>query len=229
MAFTADEKGIVFTAEDNLYVLSLDGLGLRQMTSFSRAPQPEPPAKPEAVDKWYQDQQTELFQQFKQGQEGRGRRGGMGGFPPGGPGGGPTGPRRRPFNMKDNQSLYGLTLTPDEKFVLFYLSEPDPGEKQTVVPNYVTRTGFTETIPSHAKAGYPSRKTKTGLMDTASGEVKWVDFGQGDRVLSPAGIFVSPDGKATPSGGPKRRPQGHLARSPRSLNREDDRPPARPR
>ncbi len=99
--------------------------------------------------------------------------------------------------MKDNQSLYGLTLTPDEKFVLFYLSEPDPGEKQTIVPNYVTRTGFTETIPSHAKAGYPSRKTKTGLMDTASGEVKWVDFGQGDRALSPAGIFVSPDGKAT--------------------------------
>ncbi len=38
VAFTADEKGIVFTAEDNLYVLSLDGLGLRQMTSFSRAP-----------------------------------------------------------------------------------------------------------------------------------------------------------------------------------------------
>lgn len=32
-------------------------------------------------------------------------------------------------------------------------------------------------------------------MDTATGEVKWVDFGQGERVLSPAGVTVSPDGK----------------------------------
>ncbi len=83
-------------------------------------------------------------------------------------GAGPAGgPRRRPFVLKENQNVSMLQLTPDEKSVLFALNEPDPGEKGTVVPNYVSRSGFTETIPSHAKAGYPGGTSKAGLMDTA--------------------------------------------------------------
>jgi dipeptidyl aminopeptidase/acylaminoacyl peptidase len=193
--FTFDEKGVVFTAEDNLFVLALDGRGLRQMTSFSRRTPPAPPAKPDELDKWYRDQQTELFLQFKQNLDTAGRGGGgMRGLQ--GAGGGPAaGPRRRPFVLKENQSVGSLELSPDEKFVLFYLSEPDPGEKSTIVPNYVTRSGFTETIPSHAKAGYPGRLTKAGLMDTSTGEIKWLDFGQGERRLNPAGTYWSPDGK----------------------------------
>jgi len=196
VAFTADEKGVVFTSEDNLFVLPLNGGGPRQMTSFTRQPPPEPPAKPDAVDKWYEDQQKELFKQFNQSDEERDRRRmRMGGFPP--PGGGPEtgGPRRRPFPLAGNQSVYGQELTADEKFVLFYLSESDAGEKQTIVPNYVTSSGFTETIPSHPKAGYTSGHVKAGLMDTTTGEVKWVDFGQGEREVSPRETFRSPDGK----------------------------------
>jgi len=194
--FTFDEKGVLFTSEDNLFVLALDGRGLRQMTSFTRRTPPAPQAKPDEVDQWYRDQQTELFQQFKQNLDTRGQRGGgaRGGFP--GMGGGPAaGPRRRPLVLKENQTLGSLQLSPDEKFVLFSLFEPDPGEKNTIVPNYVTRSGFTETIPSHAKSGYPSGQGKAGLMDTSTGEVKWVDFGQGERRINPGETYWSPDGK----------------------------------
>lgn len=152
LGFTADEKGVIFESGDNLFVLPLDGRGPRQLTSFSREAPPAPPAKPEALDKWYEDQQKELFKQFQKSGEEDGRRRMMGGFPPpGGPG--PGGPARKPFFLTENQNVYGLELTADEKFVLFLMSESDPGEKQTIVPDYVTRTGFTETIPSHAKAG----------------------------------------------------------------------------
>jgi hypothetical protein len=216
--FTFDEKGVVFTAEDNLFVLALDGRGLRQMTSFSRRTPPAPPAKPDELDKWYRDQQTELFLHFKQNLDTAGRGGGgMRGLQ--GAGGGPAaGPRRRPFVLKENQSVGSLELSPDEKFVLFYLSEPDPGEKSTIVPNYVTRSGFTETIPSHAKAGYPGRLTKAGLMDTSTGEIKWLDFGQGERRLNPVLVAGRKNGSCR---GRKRGSEGQMAGPPRSGDGKD--------
>ena len=194
LGFTADEKGVMFTSGENLFVLPLDGGGPRQLTSFVREAPPAPPAKSDALDKWYEDQQRELFKQFQKTAEEEGRRGTRGGFAsPGGPGSG--GPARKPFFLAESQNVYSLELTADEKFVLFLLSESDPGEKQTIVPDYVTRTGFTETIPSRPKAGYSSGHIKAGVMDTATGEVKWVDFSQGERELAPSEIFVSADRK----------------------------------
>lgn len=194
LGFTADESGVAFMSGDNLFVLPLDGRGPRQLTSFTREPPPEPPAKPDALDQWYEDQQKELFTQFQQSGEVSSRRRTRGGFPPpGGPGAGK--PARKPCFLSEDRSVFGLELSADERHVVFLLSESDPGERSTVVPDYVTRSGFTETIPSRTKAGYPSARTRAGVMDTATGEVKWVDFGRGERELAPDRIFVSPDRK----------------------------------
>lgn len=192
--FAFGEKKIYFTSEDNLYLFSLEDRGLRQMTSFARRTPPASVSRPDELAKWYGDQQLDLFQQFKQnldrtGGGGGGQRG-MGEF---GAAAGPS--RRRPYLLNDNQAVSQLELSPDEKYALFVLSEPNPEEKSTVVPNYVTRSGFTEDINGRTKAGYPSRISKAGIVDTASGEVKWVDYGQGGRTVLPGGTFWSPDGK----------------------------------
>jgi dipeptidyl aminopeptidase/acylaminoacyl peptidase len=206
--FTFDKKKIYFTSEDNLFVFSLQDRSLKQMTSFTRRT-PPPERKPDDLAKWYSDQQLELFQQFKQNLDrgGRGMMMGRGGFAGAVQAG--AGPGRRPFVLKENQMVSGLELTPDEKFVLFTMSEPNPEEKSTIVPTYVTRSGFTDTIESHSKAGYPSRMSKAGIMDTATGDVKWVDFGQGSRIVFPAGTYWSPDGK-------------HCLIAARSDDRKDD-------
>jgi dipeptidyl aminopeptidase/acylaminoacyl peptidase len=192
--FSFDQKKIYFTSEDNLFVFSLEDRGLRQMTSFSRSTPPPDRGKPDELAKWYSDQQAELFQQFKQGLDRTGGRegmlGGRGGFQAQAPAS-----RRKPFVLKENQNISNLELSPDEKFVTFILAEPSPDEKSTVVPNYVTRSGFSETIESHAKAGYPSGSMKAGIMDAATGEVKWADCDKGDRKINPGGALWSPDGK----------------------------------
>jgi dipeptidyl aminopeptidase/acylaminoacyl peptidase len=192
--FTFDQKKIYFTSEDNLFVFSIEDRSLRQMTSFTRRTPPPDRGKPDELAKWYSDQQGELFQQFKQGLDRRGGREGMGGGRGGFQAQAPTS-RRKPLVLKENQNVSNLELSPDEKFVTFMLAEPNPEEKSTVVPNYVTRSGFTETVESHAKAGYPSGSMKAGIMDTATGEVKWMDFGQGDRKIIPGGVLWSPDGR----------------------------------
>jgi dipeptidyl aminopeptidase/acylaminoacyl peptidase len=198
--FAGGDRKIAFQSGDNLFLLSLEDRSLSQMTSFARRPaQAGPPArKPDEVGKWYTDQQLELFEQFKQGLDRGGARGGgmLMGMGQRGRGPGQTAAsRRRPTILEENQSVVGLELSPDEKFVFFTLTEPVPNERGTIVPSYVTRSGFTEDINGRAKAGYASRTSKAGIMDPATGEVKWIDYGQPGRPIRPGGVYWSPDGK----------------------------------
>jgi len=196
VAFSFDGKKIVFTMDDNLFLFALADHSLRQMTSITRRTPPPERGRPDELAKWYADQQLELFQQFKLQSGARMTGGGRGGQfgGPGGAGAAAPASRRRPFVLKDNQNVT-LDLSPDEKFAYVQVTEPNPDEKSTIVPNYVTRSGFTDTIDSHAKAGYPSRIFKAGFMDTATGDVKWIDYGLGTRGLTPGGTTWSPDGK----------------------------------
>jgi len=103
--------------------------------------------------------------------------------------------QRKPFFLGEGQEVASLELSPDEKYVLFTISENMPEAKSTIVPNYVTRSGYTETIESHTKAAQSSREFKAGIMAVSSGEVKWVDYNQGERKIFPSIVYWSPDGK----------------------------------
>jgi len=186
--FTADEKKIVFTMADNLFVLSLEDGILRQLTAFTKK---APPAEknPDEIDKWYADQQKELFKDLQSGFPFRGMRGGMR------EGQAPQLPRPKPYVLKESQNVGDMELSPDEKFVTFSVYEQGDEQKSTIVPNYVTRSGYTETVQSHAKAAYSGYNASAGVMSLESGEVKWVDCGQGDRKVYPDSPLWSPDGR----------------------------------
>jgi dipeptidyl aminopeptidase/acylaminoacyl peptidase len=184
--FTFDQEKIYFTSQGNLFLLSLQDRSLRQMTSFSKKA-PPPAKKPDEVEKWYIDQQKELFQEFSRTEQRMGRRGMFPFF------GSQT--RRRPFFLSEEQDVISLDLSPDEKYVVFRISEKVPEAKTTIVPNYVTRTGYTETIESHIKAAQSSNEYKAGIVSVSNGEVKWVDYNQGERKIFPSTIYWSPDGK----------------------------------
>jgi len=189
--FTADEKNVVFALSDNLFLLSLIEGPIRQLTSFTKR---TPPAEktPDEIEKWYADQQKALFKELQRG----GMIGGMRGGPPGG--GLPQLaqlPRRKPYVLKESQNVGAMALSPDMQTVTFTVFEATQEEKPTVVPSYVTRSGYTETIRSHAKAAYAGRNVWAGVLSVATGEVKPVDFGLGERKLSPGQMFWSPDGR----------------------------------
>jgi acetyl esterase/lipase len=186
--FSFDEKKVVFTCNDNLFLLSLQDGSLLQLTSFSRKKPPEALAKPGEIEQWYIDQQKVLFQEFSQGRQDFGRFGGARPRP------GHV-PDRKPFSLEENQNLGGLELAPDEKRVVFTISEEIPGAKPTIIPSYVTRSGYTETMNSHTKAAEVTYGLKAGIMAVATGEVTWLDYGQGDRKVFPSAVSWSPDGK----------------------------------
>src|SRR5207253_4681292 len=48
------------------------------------------------------------------------------------------------FELQDRQSVVDLMLSPDNVHVFLVVAERPAGSKNTIVPNYVTETGYTE-------------------------------------------------------------------------------------
>ncbi len=53
----------------------------------------------------------------------------------------------------DDKNLQNLNISPDGRFISYRLFKSAAGNKGTVVPNYVTETGFTTDIPARTKVG----------------------------------------------------------------------------
>ncbi|MEX1140021.1 MAG: prolyl oligopeptidase family serine peptidase [Bacteroidota bacterium] len=63
------------------------------------------------------------------------------------------------------KTVFGLTLSPDERHVTFVLTQQAQNAKRTIVPNYVTESGFTEDIPARTKVGEPLASYELAVLD----------------------------------------------------------------
>lgn len=86
--------------------------------------------------------------------------------------------RRKPFQLTQGQTAGNMSLTPDGRYVLVSINESGTGAKNTIVPNYVTESGYTEDIPSRTKVGDTQGRNRMAIVGVDSGEVTWVDHGQ---------------------------------------------------
>jgi dipeptidyl aminopeptidase/acylaminoacyl peptidase len=85
---------------------------------------------------------------------------------------------RKPFQLGARQTAVNLQLTPDEKSVIATVNETGDGGKNTIVPNYVTESSYTEDIGSRSKVGDTQNRLRLAIVAVDNGEVKWVDHGQ---------------------------------------------------
>src|SRR5262249_39206799 len=85
---------------------------------------------------------------------------------------------RKPFQLSARQTATNLQLNPDEKSVIVTVNETAEGAKNTIVPNFVTETSYTEDIGSRTKVGDTQNRLRLAIVAVDSGEVKWVDHGQ---------------------------------------------------
>ncbi len=52
------------------------------------------------------------------------------------------------LELQERQSAADLMLSPDGTYVFVLVAERPPAAKSTIVPNYVTSSGYTEDIPA---------------------------------------------------------------------------------
>ena len=173
--FTFDQKHIYFTRQNNLYVMSLDGGSLEQLTDIraggapgsspvvSASPQKGTDSQ-EALKKEERallDAVRERAEQREEQDKQRKER-----------------EKRKPFNLPGGQNVFNLNLSPDGKYVIATVGEPATGAKNTIVPNYVTESGYTEDIPGRSKVGDTQNRTRLVIINTETGDTKNVDHGQ---------------------------------------------------
>jgi len=71
----------------------------------------------------------------------------------------------------DDRNMFGLNISPDCRYVTYRLYKAPAGEKNTVVPSYVTETGFTTEIPGRTKVGAPPGSYEFFVFDTQADTV----------------------------------------------------------
>ena len=70
----------------------------------------------------------------------------------------------RSISLED-KSLQGLSISPDGRFVYYRLFKSASNAKNTIVPSYVTESGFTTDIPARSKVGAPQGSSEAYLYD----------------------------------------------------------------
>lgn len=181
---TRDGRRVWFTRAGNLYALTLDSGAIEQLTDIraapppgTAAPRPGPTGEPQRgtdSQEFLKKEEKELLDAIRQRaanreeQEARRKRDNP----------------RKPFTLQARQTVTNLWLSPDEKTVIATVSETAQAAKTSIVPNYVTESAYTENIPSRMKVGDTPARVRMALIGAGDGEVKWVDHGQKDRMVS---------------------------------------------
>jgi dipeptidyl aminopeptidase/acylaminoacyl peptidase len=173
--WTRDERHVAFVRGNNLFVMALDDGSLVQMTNIAGADEKGPNVdlwndkdkSKSASQLWVEKEERKLIDTVdrrakkREADEAKKKR---------------ENPRK-PLKLEGKQSVADLELAPDEKSVFAFLRTEGGKTKRTIVPNYVTESAYTETIPGRTKVGDDEPATKLLRIDTATGESKPVDFG----------------------------------------------------
>jgi dipeptidyl aminopeptidase/acylaminoacyl peptidase len=85
--------------------------------------------------------------------------------------------KRKPFNVPAGQNVFNLSLSPDGQRVLALVNQPATGSKNTIVPNYITESAYTEDIPGRSNVGDAQSRSRTAIIDVTGGDSRWVDTG----------------------------------------------------
>jgi dipeptidyl aminopeptidase/acylaminoacyl peptidase len=218
--FTFDQKSIYFTRQNNLFVMALADGSLEQLTDIRSTSQGGSATTSstgvginarvtggqqtgnEGQDFLKKEERTLLDairERAEQREEQEAKR--------------KARESRKPFNLPAAQSVTDLNLSPNGKFVIATISEPVTGAKGTIVPNYVTESGYTEDIPGRSKAGEPQNRTRLLIIDVDTGEARNIDHGQRQSSTQTTEQPQRETTESTPSPEPQRTQQDKTARS----------------
>ena len=116
-----------------------------------------------AQDRWLRDQQSQLFDYYKVRQEQqaaqRAQARGAQTTPP------VRNERPRTINLGDGGAS-SIDICPNQRFVTYNTIErPSESSKSTIVPNYITASGYVESFNARAKVGSPMSSVGLSIYD----------------------------------------------------------------
>jgi dipeptidyl aminopeptidase/acylaminoacyl peptidase len=152
--FSGDERKIIYVYDQNLFSWEVGTGNVAQLTDFRKGKKSSPPNQTDQ-DKWLKQDQLAYMQVVKEryNKQEAGRKIQK------------SEQAKRPKEIYiDDKSVDLPRLTPDGNYVTFRLTRT-AAAKSTIVPNYVTTSGFTEDIPARTKVGAPLNASELFVYD----------------------------------------------------------------
>jgi hypothetical protein len=152
--FSGDERAVIFTRAQNLYRLDLSTGLTEQLTHFDPAAK-KPDTKPNEQEAWLKKDQLALFEvlrlrKAKRDETDRTTKAEQ--------------PRRPKTIGTEGRTVANAALSPDGRVITYTLLKASTA-KTTIVPNYITESGFTEDIPGRTKVGGPLATAELWVYD----------------------------------------------------------------
>jgi dipeptidyl aminopeptidase/acylaminoacyl peptidase len=159
-----NDTHVTYVSGGNLFIVSVDGSGtlVMQLTDVKQRPQ-----EPRLTDsqKFVKEEEQKLIESVRERAEERQKREDK------------AKKERLPQLELANaqQSGVDLMLSPDETYAYIIVSERPTAAKSTIVPNYVTESGYTEDIPGRTNVGDTQDRRLLAILNLTTGKPVWAD------------------------------------------------------
>lgn len=174
LGFAEDGAEVFLMMNNNLMAISIgaeEGAPvIRQLTDI-RSGRPEGDEPPTAAQKWLKEQQLELFDLLRRRHDRLERE------------------KEREESLSPNSFYLGgwrvemILPSPNLAYVAVLQRSNAQKARRTVVPNYITESGYTEDIPARTKVGDDTGNRRLHIIRLNDGAATEVDFGIEDREL----------------------------------------------
>ncbi|MCK5146408.1 S9 family peptidase [bacterium] len=167
--FTHDEDAVIYRMDNNLYRLDLSGGNIRQLTYFISG---KGSGNSEKIlndqEQYLSDEAfalSEVLTQRKMVRETS--KASQKAEKP-----------KEPSTISlGKKRLVTIQLAPDNRYVIFTTMSVVKGNRRTIVPDYVTESGFVEDLNAYAYVGAMQGKQELGIIDLAQDTVYYADPG----------------------------------------------------
>lgn len=150
-----NDSKLVYSRTQNLYAWDMATGQTTQLTNFQRGTAPREPVQ-NTQEKWLQQEaiaMSEVVRERKQKKDSMDA----------------INKRQKPKELRtiylEEKNLFAPTISTNGRFVTYRLNRPAANAKNSIVPSYVTETGFTTDIPGRTKVGAPQSAAELYLFD----------------------------------------------------------------
>lgn len=157
--FSGDQKSIVYELDDNFFKWDIATGSTTQLTNFKNGREKKEPKLSEQ-DQWLEDDQLKYFDILKK----RKNEDNAQAY------------RREKTQLDQLEATYtgdkrmgSAAITPDLNYVVYRLYIA-PSDKNTIVPDYVTQSGYTTDLNARAKVGGPQYTFESWILNLNTGK-----------------------------------------------------------
>ena len=154
--FSFSDTKIVYARSQNLYAWDIATGETWQLTNIKTGPAAPKKESTNAQEDWLKKDQLSYMEVLRTRKE---KRDATDSYTK------DTRPKELRSIPLDDKQLQGLAISPDGRFISYRLVKTPANAKTTIVPAYVTETGFTTDIPARSKVGAPQGTSEFFLYD----------------------------------------------------------------